>query len=60
MSPFRKYLVDLRGMAIVCLIGGLIFWYGYGWVKGVLFAMSLLAIMHLPLAVHILVKPRRN
>lgn len=41
----RQFWRDQQGAALIALVGGLFFWWGYGWVKGLLFALGLMLIL---------------
>lgn len=41
----KKFWRDQQAAAFVALAGGLLFWYGYGLLKGVIFAIALMLIL---------------
>ncbi|QNK01525.1 hypothetical protein [Dyella telluris] len=44
MDLNRQFWRDQQAAAILGLFGLLLFWWGYGWVKGLLFGLSVMLI----------------
>ena len=47
----RLFWREQQAAILVAVIGGLLFWLGYGFVKGVLFALAILLILQVPILV---------
>lgn len=47
----RLFWREQQAAILVAVVGGLLFWLGYGFVKGALFALAILLILQLPILV---------